>query len=610
MIFSVIMIYPPVLSGETSDMPHAMDSILSPEKTTSWSRPMEGLSLRIIYHPIVRYGDSITIEYEIRYTDEEIESPVSLNESGFDSLQCRLRLTDKTVNAEYVFNASNIISDSVKHGNERSANIVKGRCVFKVEKDIRGGKLRKRRRNPFYTWKTPRADTSTKSLPVGDYDVQLELFLTGRDSTSGNKLVISNPFEIEISHEDGINTERTFLFPKALRVSRGPLIDWDRDDMDTVTLTIDPGYDLQFQCLSVYGDLSAPGLPEFPVVLLNRDIPAGFIHPQLLLKPKKRPVFVDGKATLDFRFILMSCFSANGRVRGYRPSEKIWEKEMSVDISEEEYDSLYIPETELYDYRTLIVPKVLRIGVDDSLRFEGADAGLIEVRYPRHEHISSRICIGGNNILLRRRLPESPLMKLPEVGPNSVIPIKIEIFCGEPDTCAVCDGDTLDAGLLWSGEGEITNFGHEFEITETFVCEIPEKWPLRTYYIPRELLFNENSELIPDTSNSIRITIIREPGTALLARIATGNDRISSLPPDFKGGPIRLNSGSLQGDTLRCRFELYESPVGQTDYGGHEPFWTRNYLIPLTKKQVKHVRELNNNRKNSWGRFPSGTVIR
>jgi hypothetical protein len=255
------------------------------------------------------------------------------------------------------------------------------------------------------------------------------------------------------------------------------------------------------------------------------------------------------------------------------------------------FDSLTISDSEVYDYHTIIVPSNLRHDSEDSLRFEAKGGVLREVRCPRGYHINSKVTVGSDSVIWANGPDPFPVLPLPSDTANSGITFRFEKYACDPTVANPADVGVWNSVLLWSGRSEVKGTAREFEVTEEYSQPEPETWPMRTHFVPGCLQMTDDLELIRVPTDSIEITLIRSPGAVLLAAITSGSVCTTQLPPDLEGISVALTSASLWGDTLTCRLDLYERPVGSTVFGSYETLWSRQYKVPLTKSQAKKLRK-------------------
>jgi hypothetical protein len=270
---------------------------------------------------------------------------------------------------------------------------------------------------------------------------------------------------------------------------------------------------------------------------------------------------------------------------------KLWERDLSIDITKTQYDSLFLSESEAYDFHTIIVPSVLRVSPKAGLCFEAGDAVLREVRCPRGYRIITIATVGTDSVRCSTRPPQSPISETPAIAADSLVPLRIEVYAFDTARGTVSEPSSGSRLLLWSGLSELSSNEREFEVIEEFSQPEQVPWPMRTHYIPRYLHLTKDLKLIREPSDSVEITLIRSPETVLLAALASGNERITRLPPDLAGIPISLTSASLHGDTLTCRLDLYERRIGSVGIGSYETLYSHQYLVPLSRKQAKGLRK-------------------
>lgn len=589
LISALIWLVPFWAKAETSTVQDssATDQLTS-VVTTNWTSPVNNLSMRVQFPSTVAFTDPIEIGLELRIDSSQQHSPPTTKAPVLEETHTTLRLTNLQTGIENEYKQPS--SEDTQAGDEvdghRLAERIGVPLSFRVDCDPREVDLARYNRDSIYVWREPRNTSVHESLPLGRYSVRVEVLVPQTEPGVWHGLLISPPFTIQVIGSGGELREQVFLFPNELRLKRGPVVGWDQGDIDTVRVETSPNHFLEYRITSEYGGHRAVGLPECPVVFLNGDLPRSFALSQLSLKPNKRIVFINGHMDLHFRFELVESILAPGRRRGCGTSDKrskLWESDLSISLTKAQFDSLFIPESEAYDYHTIIVPRSLHLGPEDSLRFEAQDAELREVRCPRGFYIETRVSVGTDSVIRIDGPPQSPILAINHISSNSTLRLRIEAFASERNG--------ISDILLWSGLSEISNWDRDYAVVEEFSQPKPESWPMRTYRVPSQLILTEKLELTAAPGDSIEVSLVRKPGTVLLAALITGNVCYGRFPPDLAGVPIEIASADLRGDTLTCVLDLYERPVGSMSVGSHETLWSNRYSIPLTKKLAKKLRK-------------------
>jgi hypothetical protein len=615
---SVLMILIPAwtFAGMVSEPYSSPPEPRTADGITEWSSPVNELSVRVQYTPTVEYADPIDVKVELCQKSSLPHVFLPGDHAALNELRLTLRLIDLHTGTEHEYLPSDqatclgepSVTDEAVWS--RSDSSWSGCFRFKVDCDPRVVNLDRYNRDSTYFWREAREVVVHESLPLGTYAARLEIFGPQPARGGWHGLLTSAPFTLTIEGQDAGKQERSFVFPRGLRLVKGPVVNWEPDDVDTVRIETSPHHFLEFRITSDYGDLRAPGLPEAPAILLNRDLPWQFAQSPLSLKPKKRIVFVDGTIDMSWHFELVESVLAPGKNRCCTVSDRhsrLWEADLSIGITKSLFDSLTVTESEVYDYHTIIVPSSLRHDPEDNLRFEAKGAVLREARCPRGYHINSKVTVGSDSVIWTNGPDLFPVLPFPSGTTNSSITFRFEIYACDPSIADPADLDSWNSVLLWSGRSEVKGTAREFVFTEEYSQPEPETWPMRTHHVPGSLQMTDDMELIRAPTDSIEITLIRSPGTALLAAITSGNVCSTQLPPDLEGVTVELTSASLWGDTLTCRLDLYERPVGSTVFGSYETLWSHQYKVPLTKNQAKKLRK--HIEKQEPSMFPRGTGV-
>ena len=558
--------------------------------TTDWSAPASGVRLRVALDSTTIYTQPVTISLSLEALPTQTSAPVIIAD---DSAQIKLRLTDAASGDTH------IVVQTLSGHTDDNIVLEEGAAwdsliSFRVDCDTRIVDFDRYNRDTVIFDNISLPVSVHESLPVGKYLAQVELYVPETESRGWHGLLVSPLFPVVVLPTDPEPHAQTFLFPRQYRFERGPIAVVDSVAMDTVSIIPSPNHYLTYHITSDIGEFVAPGLPVSPAVLLNTDVPLPHGVYPLLMRPKSRPVFVEGKLNLLLHYevfenkVLQGC----NCFRTLRdPQRVLWERDIEISITREQYDSLLIPEWEVYDYHTVIVPTRLERNLDDSLRFSTRTAHLREFRIPRGYRLSTVITFDSDAAIWQNHPPQTPLTDVPHKGTFDTL--HIDIFAYRPlsdDSSRV--HPITDTIHLWSGYASSVDRCSSTGVTESFYLKPAQLRPIRSLYIPGCLRMSDDLVLTACDTGLIEIALPRTPGTALVASVTVGENCWAMLPPDLAGVKLNPTSGSFIGDTLVCKFSLYECRVESTSSYCHDALYSRVYKIPLGPKLHRKLWEL------------------
>ena len=568
----------------------AFRSIGTTRSTTSWSAPVSGVKLRVAFDSVTLYTDPVMINLSLESYSSTSSSPVII---AADNSKLRLRLTDAASGDSHTVTQMLFghAGDSIvlKEGVSWDSLV-----SFKVDCDFRIVDFSQSNRDSVFLYAESPLVPVHESLPVGRYLAQIELYVPETNSDGWHGLLVSPVFPVLVQPTDPTLRAQTFLFPRRYRFERGPIAIADTAAMDTVSIVPSPNRYLTYYISSNIGQFAAPGQPVSPTVLLNNDVPLPRGEYSLLVRPKSRAVFVEGR--LDLR---LHCeVYENDVYQGCpcycslrNPKHVLWERDVDINITREEYDSLLIPEWELYDYHTLIVPTLLECDLDDTIRFSTLTAHLREVRIPKGYCLCTAITFDTHATIWQDHPPQTPLTVMPPA--RSFDTLRIDIYArNQSSVNATAQGILTDTIRVWSGYALSLVRCSSVDVTETFYLRPEQSRPIRSLYIPGYLLMSDDLVLTACDTGLIEVALPRTPATAVVASVTIGDNCWTVLPPDLAGVRLNSTSGSFIGDTLVCKFDLYECRVESTAFGGHSSLYSRMYKVPLDRKLHRKLWEL------------------
>ncbi|RME21494.1 MAG: hypothetical protein D6800_12025, partial [Candidatus Zixiibacteriota bacterium] len=326
--------------------------------TTAWSTPSGNLRLRAMYSRTVPYGNPVRVEIQIGLASTLGTSVPDSVLFPVDTALLSLLLTDMATGRQVQLQPTSPLAFHKRTDSTRQIVVLRDSTnwtkilTFRVDCDTSTASLSRNNRDSVYTWQRPRVFTVHPSLAAGRYTLYLELMApsSGEDLWSG--FVNSPQFVIAVVDSVDALRQRMFTFPRRLRLREGPYVGWDEEDIDTVTVMTYRHRYLEYRIESAWGDYRTLGLPECPVIVLNRILPTSFVPGLLRLRPRKRIVFVDGRCDLSFHFVLYERERLPGQYCPSFPTSKpqrIWERNLSLTITRNEYDSLRETTEDLYD---------------------------------------------------------------------------------------------------------------------------------------------------------------------------------------------------------------------------------------------------------------------
>lgn len=588
---------------------------------TEWSAPIDGFRFRVHYSPTLTFTDPINLILELRGDSAILQNVLAQHDEDPRRLSARLLMTSLSngytselnvpVYRRCPLNSNDTIMPAWHHDDSTwtcNAN-------FMVAHKPREVVPKSFKRHTIYYWDSLRSQLIHESLPIDKYHCHIEFLAKPREDLTWSGMLISKSFNIEIESAPEDLVTRTFVFPTKWHLDKGPVLAWDNDALDTVSVAVCSKYFLEYSIRSQWGNPVVAGLPEPPALPLNPNLPPTFSDLSLVFEPTKRLVFEDSILAVDFEFNFKQLMPYSGVDCWYHMAhrqELLWQGSFADTIRLAEFDSLVLSENDLYDFHTVILPAALNQCVDDALLMEFSDSLLREFRIPKGYSIEYKVQLSGDHdAWIASPNPTSfhPMRRGSHMIPASTVFPDTITFSYYAVKSGVRDPDGFTATnhvLLWSGIALTPDSLAEHQVTETYSQTIPEPWRMHTYYEPREFRLTKDMQIVPVQGDSIEVAMFRRPGTALIAEFSIHDGTTEDLPSDLWHEEIEVAYASAWPDSsLHCALRLVEIPLDGSDIDERTVLWTHYYKMKLTRKQARKLRKLNQKNKPNEPAFPS-----
>lgn len=592
----------------------------SPEiVTTDWGPESNGLQLRVTSGKTYNYLDAISLSLRIRAVDGSNVTSIFGRDGNMGGPYVKLRLVDLETGLSRDFDTVATLSSPYKEGDTVSTN--HSELNLDVTYHVAGvpdkinpeyEAYHRDNRKSLFEWKTAWDSASTRppisGLPAGRYSARVEILIAPGEEDSWHGLLISPQFDLAVSDNTAKPDTVSFVFPRRLALQRGPILCSDTSSFDTISVVIAPHYVTSYTIAGNVSMAYLPGLPCPPAILFGPDelrpyVPASGVTLQL----PEGPVFEDGEAIMRFKYELSQLFYTPGkrhrRARAQLREEVLWTGSIETIITRSEYESMKVPELELYDHHTLLIPHKVYLREGRTVEFDKDSLLPLGVQVSKGSGFLTTVTKENQIVHRYSGLPVSPLVELPgRIASNSRVSINVSIYEQAP-TSDLTLADTLrEDDKVWSGDFILTNVGDAFEIALEEKREAPVIPLYRRYEIPRSLILTDGLEVYGDTTNPIIVELEKLPDDVVLGYLQCRSERTDCdefnelIPTDFRGALASLRFPTIDKDSITCELSLYNArrrdggfwfSVGSSL--GCPKLWKKTYRIPVTEKQAKKI---------------------
>jgi len=564
---------------------------------TGWGDYIDGLRLQVSYKKEVFYLDSISLKISLLINRSEVPALQPLPEESLTRSFIALRLicidngsSCKLKNTP--FDLWTELSDQGSISDISTDSIV----TFSTQFNNVGRKIKHKIR--------PKGDISCHNcndtaiyqvIAIGDYITQVELFMPETDSGNWHGLLLSPQFDLHITGSEDFVDKQSFTFPNRLKLSQGPMITFDENDMDTSTYNIREDAYRSFSLSGGIGEVIAYCPPKFPDIYLNNGLTSTNTNECIINAfMQDKVIFENGRYTfkLSASFFESSNYINSSCGRGYRG---FWRRSLFLDIEKSAYDSLFIPLSEIYDFSTAIVPARININ-NGQLSFDGMDSiGYRELRAPKGSRLFTElrfdstkdITINGLYNFYEDMYLDNDSNLFPQV-------IFISIFT---------EDSTKKTNTLWEGEYVNSNQSPEYILQNENYSKYPEALDFIQIFMPSGIKINEALEISADYSDSIILEFYKKPDAIILANIGGDGDRSKMVSTSLDGVIFTpVTPHVLNGSMYRFTIELYSIPYDENHVQRRmgTKIWEKDYDLKLSKKTAKKMQKMDDKNRRKF----------
>ena len=574
---------------EPVDVPNKMTE-------TGWSRPDSGLLMRLRYPEAVSYIQPLEM-----YIDFIADSGVTIPDTALlrkllTPSSVTLRMTNSMTGDLFEMPADEFeINRVAAADNNGNLNGVTIRAWFSLSGTV-DQPYRIVDNHPWvskynFVW-SKHESREFPLLTEGTYLGYVQVRIAEKNPVVPGRLFVANWFDLDIIGRDSVTREMTFRYPKKIKLGPGPCVTWDDDDLEEFTVTTHIDRYLEFSLRVDNCDFVQEGVPVFPCFNFGGRACLCDSLTELRFDLPERPAFVNGQWSITFNASLEER-SLFRRDRCWVPGkcDTLWQREMTLTVDAGDYYAAVIPESELYDYQTVLIPDTIRIIEGGLIGYDPGDVSALEVRLQPGEKIYTEISLAGERIARKEGGPVPPLADISgKIASFEHPPLTVRVLKTRDSAlnrfCFENPEDTVD---IWRGEYELNIADNRFGIKNQEKYDQPPTFRRRRFLIPDSLYLNDDLELAFD-SNFTLVELEKRDSAVVLIHLKAWESK-SFFPSEFPNPIFMTIPGRkcFYPDELVCVLNLFEV-VPHADGYGYEvvkSLWTKAYHIDLSEKQCR-----------------------